>query len=207
MQVNFGSSNYELFSQQNKASALQGEDKEKLAQKFKKISQELGGAKGMSAAYFMNFQMQTINFSDGNFKYQNFAFQLSFGGDFNNNFDDPISKVKNLLKGVDLSQIGYQGKPISDLSADEAKKLVSEDGFFGVAKTSQRIADFVLSGAGSDLEKLKAGKEGILRGFKQAEQMWGGKLPDIAYETIEKSTKQIDEQISKLGGNAIDVKA
>lgn len=106
-----------------------------------------------------------------------------------------------------LADIGYNGKPIGDLTQEEAKELVSEDGFFGVAKTSQRIADFVLMGAGDDVEKLKAGREGILRGFKEAEELWGGKLPDISYETINKSVEMIDKKLAELGASIINENA
>ena len=104
-----------------------------------------------------------------------------------------------------LSDIGYKGKPIAHLNQEEAKKLVSEDGFFGVAQTSERIANFVLLGAGDDIDKLKAGKEGILRGFKEAEEMWGEKLPDISYESINKSVEMIDKKLSELGASVMDI--
>ena len=92
------------------------------------------------------------------------------------------------------------------MNPDEAKALVSEEGFFGVTQTSNRLADFVLSGGGDDLEKLKAGREGIVRGFNEAEKIWGEKLPDISYETLDKALAKIDEKISSLGSNILDTK-
>src|SRR5574344_463788 len=53
--------------------------------------------------------------------------------------------------GLTLSDLGYQGKPILQLSQDEATQLVSEDGFFGVTQTSDRVAGFVLSFSGDNL--------------------------------------------------------
>lgn len=105
---------------------------------------------------------------------------------------------------LSLADIDYTGKPISELSQEEAKELVSEDGFFGISQTSERIADFVLNGAGDDIDKLKAGREGILRGFKEAEVMWGGKLPDISYETINKAVEMIDKKLNLLGTSILD---
>lgn len=106
-----------------------------------------------------------------------------------------------------LSDIGYEGKAIGDLSQSEAKELVSEDGFFGITQTSERIAGFVLSGAGDDVEKLQAGRAGILQGFKEAEEMWGGTLPDISYETINSAVEQIDARLSELGAPIMDTNA
>ena len=57
--------------------------------------------------------------------------------------------------GLTLSDLGYQGKPILQLSQDEATQLVSEDGFFGVTQTSDRVAGFVLSFSGDNLDILQ----------------------------------------------------
>lgn len=105
-----------------------------------------------------------------------------------------------------LSDIGYTGKSIASLSQEEAAELVSEDGFFGVAQTSERIAQFVIAGAGNDEELLREGRKGILQGFKEAEEMWGGKLPDIAYETIEKAVAMVDQALMDKGYSVLDEK-
>ncbi|MDY0220953.1 MAG: hydrogenase-4 component G [Desulfobacterium sp.] len=94
---------------------------------------------------------------------------------------------------------------LSNLTQESARELIGEDGYYGVAKTSKRIAEFVLNGAGDDLERLNQGRKGILAGFKDAEKAWGGKLPDISYATIEEAVKSIDAKISELGGNLVDV--
>lgn len=103
----------------------------------------------------------------------------------------------------DVSDLVTKGEPVNGLGQADAAALIGEDGFFGVAKTAGRIADFVLSGAGDNLEKLRAGREGVLRGFKEAEKIWGGTLPDISYETIGKALEAIDLRIEELGGSVI----
>jgi hypothetical protein len=111
----------------------------------------------------------------------------------------------NQLSHEDKTSLTYNNAPISELSVDEATGLIGENGFFGVAKTSQRLIDFVIKGAGDDLDKLKAGREGILRGFNEAEKAWGGRLPDISYETMTKSLEAIDEKIHEHGGSVVDL--
>lgn len=103
-----------------------------------------------------------------------------------------------------LADIGYTGKPIAELSQDEASALVADDGFFGIAQTSERIADFVIGGAGEDLQKLQAGRSGMLQGFNEAEELWGGKLPEISYTTMQKALEKVDARIAELGGNVLD---
>ena len=103
-----------------------------------------------------------------------------------------------------LSDIGYDGKPIASLSQEEAAELVSEDGFFGVTQTSERIANFVINGAGGDESMLRAGREGMLQGFKEAEEMWGGELPEISQETMAKAVEMVDKAMHDLGFSIIN---
>jgi hypothetical protein len=109
-------------------------------------------------------------------------------------------------KGLDLENLQYNGKPLADLNPEEAQALIAEDGYFGVTKTAERIADFVLTGAGESLERLKAGREGVQKGFQEAEQAWGGKLPEISYQTLNKALERIDARIQELGGALVDVR-
>jgi len=105
-----------------------------------------------------------------------------------------------------LEGIGYEGKPIASLSQDEAAELVSEDGFFGIKQTSERISQFVILGAGGDEELLREGRRGVLQGLKEAEEMWGGKLPDISYETMDKTVAMIDQALKDGGFSVLDEK-
>ncbi|MBU0967548.1 MAG: hydrogenase-4 component G [Proteobacteria bacterium] len=107
----------------------------------------------------------------------------------------------------DISQLQYNDRSILDLSPEEATELVSENGYWGIDKTSQRLADFVLNGSGGDMDKLRAGREGILQGFKEAEKLWGGKLPEISYKTMAQALSSIDEKIKELGGAVVDTTA
>jgi len=106
-----------------------------------------------------------------------------------------------------LKDIGYEGKPIAELSQDEAAALVSKDGIFGVKKTSERIAQFVIAGAGGDEDLLRAGKEGMLKGFKEASDMLGKGLADISKETMKAATEMVDKEMTRLGYSVLDQKA
>lgn len=119
-----------------------------------------------------------------------------------------MSLVDNLVDssgaGFDLSSLQYNGRSILDFSQEEAAAMISDDGYFGIANTAQRISEFVINGAGDNLDRLKAGREGMLRGFQEAEEIWGGTLPDISYKTIEAALAQVDERIKELGGQVVD---
>lgn len=121
-------------------------------------------------------------------------------------FEYTQTDINKQTKVWSLADIGYKGKAIGDLNPAEAKELVSNDGFFGVDQTSKRIADFVLMGAGDNVEMLKAGRDGILQGFNSAEELWGSKLPEISYTTIDKAVSLIDARLSELGASIVDTK-
>lgn len=122
--------------------------------------------------------------------------------DPNQAIDKSVADFQSFLK-----DIGYEGKPIASLSQDEASALVSTDGFFGIDKTAQRIADFVINGAGGNEDLLRAGREGMLRGFGEAEQAWGGKLPDISQQTMTKAAELVDNAMSDLGFSILNTEA
>ena len=103
-----------------------------------------------------------------------------------------------------LKDIGYEGKPIAELTQDEATELVSADGFFGITQTSERIANFVLDGANGDEDLLRAGREGMIQGFKEAEAMWGGELPEISQKTMQKALEMVDMAMNDLGFPILD---
>lgn len=73
---------------------------------------------------------------------------------------------------------------------DEATKLqaqedVSEDGYWGVKQTSGRILDFATALTGGDPSKIEDMREAFKKGYKQAEDTWGGELPEISKKTYD----------------------
>jgi len=107
---------------------------------------------------------------------------------------------KTLADGSSLTDIGYEGKPITELTPDEATELIGEDGFFGIEQTSNRVAEFAF-GFSDDPEVLKQALEGIKQGFKEAEELWGGELPEISYKTQERTIQLIQERLAELENN------
>ncbi len=100
--------------------------------------------------------------------------------------------------GFSLKDIGYEGKAITELSPEEAEELLDVEGFFGIEQTSNRVANFVFSFAGDDVELLKEGREGIIRGFEEAQKLFGNQLPEISFKTQEKTLELIDSKINAL---------
>lgn len=135
-------------------------------------------------AQIILFAMDSGNLARDNSLVQNNIFNSSLGKAVENNFS--------------LSDLGYNGKPIDELSTGEAKALIDDEGFFGIEQTSNRVADFVFNFAGYDIELLEKGKEGIIQGFDEAKKLWGGDLPEISHATQENTLALIDARIADL---------
>ena len=75
----------------------------------------------------------------------------------------------------------------------EAQQAISEDGYWGVKQTSQRIFDFANALTGGDPEKMAEMKDAFLEGFEKAKEMWGGELPDISQKTYDAVLAKFDE--------------
>ncbi|EJB5889294.1 hypothetical protein QJH06_000579 [Campylobacter coli] len=157
------------------------------------------GGKGISQIYLVQFQQQTMSTVLNTSNAQAGINDLLGGNDLNS--------VKSMLSDIDFASLGYNGKNPLTMNTDELNQLISEEGFFGIDNTANRIADFVIKGAGNDVEKLKKGLEGIKQGFEQAEKIWGGELPQISQDTIEATIKKVSDRIDELGGKTLDLKA
>lgn len=67
----------------------------------------------------------------------------------------------------------------------QAQKDIAEDGYWGVAQTSDRILDFAKALSGNDPEKADELLEAFKKGYKQATGAWGKDLPDISKRTYD----------------------
>lgn len=160
------------------------------------------GGKGITQMYMVQFMQQTMQSTFGNFNAQSSVLDfMSFGGANN------IAQAAKAFSNVDFATIGYTGKNPLSMSQNELNELIGENGFFGIENTANRIADFVINGAGDNLEKLQQGFEGMKRGFEEAERMWGGSLPKISQDTIDKAIEKVSARIEELGGNAVSINA
>ena len=75
----------------------------------------------------------------------------------------------------------------------QAKEDISENGYWGVKQTSERIFSFAQALAGDDEEKMTKMKEAFEKGFKEATKTWGKELPDISQNTRDAVLKKFDD--------------
>lgn len=75
----------------------------------------------------------------------------------------------------------------------QAQEDISEDGYWGVKQTSDRIIDFAKALTGGDPKKIEEMRSAFEKGYKQAEKTWGGKLPDISQRTYDAVMEKFDK--------------
>ncbi|MCR4896573.1 MAG: hypothetical protein K5891_07340 [Lachnospiraceae bacterium] len=106
-----------------------------------------------------------------------------------------ISLVQKTLSGQAGAYGKAGGKDIwktlagGDFTVDAATRAqaqndISEDGYWGVKQTSQRLFDFACALAGDDVDKMKEMQKAMKKGFQMATKAWGKELPSICSDTI-----------------------
>lgn len=126
--------------------------------------------------------------------------------------DDQAARQQNLIDIVN-SVINKQGKAYSQATGDDsiwkflasgefevdaatkeqAMQDISEDGYWGIKQTSQRLFDYASALAGDDEEKMKSMQDAIEKGFKQATKAWGKDLPQISNDTLDATNKLFED--------------
>ena len=96
--------------------------------------------------------------------------------------------------GDDIWKILASGNVKVDTATSlQAQKDISEDGYWGVKQTSQRLFDFASALAGDDVDKMKEMQKAMEKGFRLATGAWGRKLPSICSETMDAANKLFED--------------
>ncbi len=100
----------------------------------------------------------------------------------------------NLTQGDDFWKVIASGNfQVDAQTKADAQAAISEDGYWGVSQTSQRIFDFAQALAGDDVKAMEKYQKAVEKGFKQAGAAWGGDLPSISNDTYSATQKLFDE--------------
>ena len=118
------------------------------------------------------------------------------------------NKFKQMILDIMSKQAGTYGTATDDamwkflasgnFTVDAATKAqaqadIAEDGYWGVEQTSDRIIDFAVALTGGDPDKVEEMREAFKKGYAQAEETWGGQLPEISQKTYDAVMKKFDE--------------
>ena len=121
-------------------------------------------------------------------------------------------QLQNLVTKLLGKQAGKYTKLadlFKDIQADpatieQAKKDTSDDGYWGVEQTSDRILDFAKALTGGDPDKIEEMRDAFEKGFKQATDTWGDELPDISQRTYKATMEKFDKWAEEAAGKTTD---
>ena len=108
-------------------------------------------------------------------------------------------QLQNLVNKL-LSNQAKKYISISDMFKDiqvdeqtkiQAQKDISDDGYWGVEQTSDRLVSMAKALSGGDSSKADAMISAIEKGFDEATKAWGDKLPDICQKTIDAAKQKL----------------
>lgn len=133
---------------------------------------------------------------------------MSLSGIHNDGFDLLRGLIMNIFKEQGLSlnipvengDNGVEEINLSEITPEEADKLIADDGYFGVEQTSKRIVDFAIGVAGGDPARIDTIKAGVEQGFNEAKKAFGDWLPDISYTTYDTVMDKLDAWVKDATG-------
>lgn len=109
-------------------------------------------------------------------------------------------QLQNLVTKLLGKQAGKYTKLadlFKDIQADpatieQAQKDIADDGYWGVEQTSDRLVSMAQALSGGDTSKADTLIVAIKKGFDEATEAWGDKLPDICQKTIDAAVKKME---------------
>ncbi|MCR5655053.1 MAG: hypothetical protein K6G07_05370 [Lachnospiraceae bacterium] len=87
---------------------------------------------------------------------------------------------------------------VDEATRAEARASIAEDGYWGVAQTSQRMFDFAMALTGGDADKMEEMRGAFEKGFKMATGTWGKELPEISQKTYDATQKLFDDYAASI---------
>lgn len=117
-----------------------------------------------------------------------------------------INQLKSLVESMMTKQAG-KATTLADLfknlhpdaqTIKQAQEEISEDGYWGVNQTSDRIFEFAKALSGGDADKMDDMLNAFKKGFEQATKAWGDKLPDISSKTYDAVLEKFENYKNSL---------
>lgn len=116
--------------------------------------------------------------------------------------DDRLSSLRETVRAM-IEKQGYHfndpklqsGEAKVEIDSETAAKAqteISDEGYWGVKQTSERIIEFAKNISGGDASKLETLKGAIKEGFEAAKKAFGGELPEISQKTYDAVMEGLD---------------
>lgn len=110
--------------------------------------------------------------------------------------NEQLQNLVNKLLSNQAKKYIFLSDMFKDIQVDEqtriqAQKDISDDGYWGVEQTSDRLVSMAKALSGGDSSKADAMISAIEKGFDEATKAWGDELPDICQKTIDAAKQKL----------------
>jgi hypothetical protein len=85
----------------------------------------------------------------------------------------------------------------------EAEAMIAEGGYFSVEETAARMLEFAVALTDGDPARAESMRDAVMAGFREAERMWGGNLPQISHDTLAATMEGFDQWVAAGDASAI----
>jgi hypothetical protein len=104
-----------------------------------------------------------------------------------------LRQGETLENASDIYGLLREGKiEVDEETRLQAQKDIAEDGYWGVEQTSERLLSFAKALSGGDPSKADVLIKAVKKGFEQAEKAWGGDLPQISKDTLDRTISKME---------------
>lgn len=133
--------------------------------------------------------------------------------DLKNNISSFREMVKSMIEkqGLNyndvLKALKNGEEPVITIDAEtkaKATEAISENGYWGVNKTSERMLEFAKTLSGGDPSKIETLREAFKQGFEKAKEAFGGELPEISQKTYDKVMEGFDAWAAEGSNGSVD---
>ena len=112
--------------------------------------------------------------------------------DANNDFFRKFTSDQELVDAIKGIRDGkYE---VTEEESAEAAEQISENGYWGVEQTSNRLVEFAIALSGNDTQFADRLIDAVKEGYKQVSDMFGGddSMPDVCKNTLSRTLEKLD---------------
>jgi hypothetical protein len=104
-----------------------------------------------------------------------------------------LKQGQTFTETTDIYALLREGKlEVDSKISIQAQNDISEEGYWGVNQTSDRLVSFAKALTGGDPSKAEEMIAAVKQGFEEATKAWGGELPEICKNTLNASIRKLE---------------
>lgn len=126
-------------------------------------------------------------------------FEEYFKGITKDTFEGQLSAYKRNNEASVWKLLSSGDLAMESESKTRARADVSEDGYWGVKRTSERLFDFAMTMSEGMPDRIRIMKDGMEDSYEEATKEWGSELPKLCQDTLQNVRHMFTEYLASQG--------